>query len=456
MAEISRVKQKIFAKNADANDLGVVGSKSAGTPDYSTDVATLQSLAQFETGLRSMVTPTDAPYLQDQNSLFYIITSQLAYLFQAGVPAWEAATEYFTGKSYVNYNGRIYVALQDSTNKTPSTETEYWKDILTIENITDLQNELNNKANTALTNLIQGLSNTICTTPATTTSSATNERPAVIVKNWVNGKNWYRIWSDGWCEQGGEIYANNTINFSIAFSNTNYTAYATIYDSSQDEAVAIYNRLTTSMDLKSDRGVLCSWRASGYCTGQTATTLFNQTAIGNGANIVNELYTKTFNGNAVLSIQLGGGHETGNGGELKSTIQVQNGDTIKAVSINGHQNGSNGYGGVGVGILLNNTPILYAGGGARGYTGGSGYKAGLKTGDVSGNTGYDYNGTQVLTFNDWSGYMTSGTACGAPYHTSNGTANGGDGYIASTYSAGTTYTNASNTSGAYIKIYQYL
>jgi hypothetical protein len=54
-----------------------------------------------------------------------------------------------------------------------------------------------------LSNLISGLSNTICTAVPSTSSSATSAKPAVVIENYVNGASWYRIWSDGWCEQGG-------------------------------------------------------------------------------------------------------------------------------------------------------------------------------------------------------------------------------------------------------------
>ena len=126
MAVLPRVKQKIFGKNADLNDLGIVGSKSNGTPDYSKNIETLQSLVQFETGLRAMVTSTDAPYIQDQNSLFYIITSQLAYLFQSGIPEWDSQTEYFSGKSLVLKSGNIYISTANSTNIEPEV-TAGWK-----------------------------------------------------------------------------------------------------------------------------------------------------------------------------------------------------------------------------------------------------------------------------------------------------------------------------------------
>ena len=116
---LDRKYQKIFAKNAEATDLGVVGSKNAGSAQNSTDVETIQSLSNWETGLRAQVTSNDAPYLQDQNSIFYVITSQLAYLFQAGISEWNSQTEYVANRSIVLKNGKIFIAIVNNTNIEP-------------------------------------------------------------------------------------------------------------------------------------------------------------------------------------------------------------------------------------------------------------------------------------------------------------------------------------------------
>ncbi len=51
---------------------------------------------------------------------------------------------------------------------------------------------------------------------------------AYIVETYKNGASWYRIWSDGWIEQGGiTSQTNTTINFLKSFSNTNYIFTAT-------------------------------------------------------------------------------------------------------------------------------------------------------------------------------------------------------------------------------------
>ena len=49
-----------------------------------------------------------------------------------------------------------------------------------------------------------------------------------LVETYVNGLSWYRIWSDGWCEQGGVVgktsssWASATIAFLKSFVDTNY------------------------------------------------------------------------------------------------------------------------------------------------------------------------------------------------------------------------------------------
>lgn len=149
---LNRKYQKIFAKNAQSTDLGVVGSKNAGNPQYSTDIETLQSLTNWETGLRAQVSNSDAPYLQDQNSILYVITSQLAYLFQAGIAEWNSQTEYFANRSVVLKSGKTYIAIADSTGIEPEVTSNwdtYWKNLSnwgflggSIYNQTDLWNIL--------------------------------------------------------------------------------------------------------------------------------------------------------------------------------------------------------------------------------------------------------------------------------------------------------------------------
>ena len=48
-----------------------------------------------------------------------------------------------------------------------------------------------------------------------------------VVETYVNGTDWYRIYSDGWVEQGGRFSSadqtNTTVTFLKQFANTDYT-----------------------------------------------------------------------------------------------------------------------------------------------------------------------------------------------------------------------------------------
>ncbi|MBQ4178980.1 MAG: hypothetical protein II598_04490, partial [Elusimicrobia bacterium] len=129
MAEIERKVQKIFAGGLSANgNIAKYGSKEAGTVGYSLDLDEIQT-QRWLNGLAGSVSQDKAPYLQDLNAVFYTITKQLAYLFQAGVAEWNSETEYFANKSFVMYNGEMYRAIQNNTNQTP-TNTTYWTKIV--------------------------------------------------------------------------------------------------------------------------------------------------------------------------------------------------------------------------------------------------------------------------------------------------------------------------------------
>lgn len=115
-----------------------------------------------------------------------------------------------------------------------------------------------------------------CTTKATTTSSAGNGKVAVIVENYVNGYSWYRIWSDGWIEQGGQAHATTglgTLNLTKTFSSIGYcvqVSQATTDGAySNNHFIMIYEKKTSSFKVKTNvttatGGIPFSWYACGY------------------------------------------------------------------------------------------------------------------------------------------------------------------------------------------------
>ena len=68
-----------------------------------------------------------------------------------------------------------------------------------------------------------------------------NQSVPHVVESYQNGTSWYRVWSDGWCEQGGGVYiagatgggditllkAYANIDYSIMLTNSNYMVNST-------------------------------------------------------------------------------------------------------------------------------------------------------------------------------------------------------------------------------------
>lgn len=94
---------------------------------------------------------------------------------------------------------------------------------------------------------------------------------AYVTKTWRSGTEWYRVWSDGWIEQGG-LGTGSTCTFSKPFSNKNYTFNvqpSSGYTSHPDRIATYENRpsrTTTGTRISwyegGDQG--WDWRASGY------------------------------------------------------------------------------------------------------------------------------------------------------------------------------------------------
>ena len=86
-----------------------------------------------------------------------------------------------------------------------------------------------------------------------------NER--TIIKEWQEGTEWYTIYSDGWIEQGGEVYHAtreiHTVNLLVPFNNTNYNVTKSVgvdgiyTDSASVGYVSISNYTTTSFNTRS-------------------------------------------------------------------------------------------------------------------------------------------------------------------------------------------------------------
>jgi len=123
---------------------------------------------------------------------------------------------------------------------------------------------------------------TYCTTPATTTSTASITNPCVVIENYRNGASWYRVWSDGWIEQGGSStggasQAGAVTNLLKPYSDVNYTLIVTGGAKARSNAGArsyavtsqstnnfkVSSSWVTSSDMAYNSAPFC-WYACGY------------------------------------------------------------------------------------------------------------------------------------------------------------------------------------------------
>lgn len=94
---------------------------------------------------------------------------------------------------------------------------------------------------------------------------------AYVTTTWHSGTSWYRVWSDGFIEQGGHG-TGSVCNFSKPFSNIDYTfnVQPSSGYSSHPDWIAAYEKRTsrtttwTEIALYSGGDQGWDWRASGY------------------------------------------------------------------------------------------------------------------------------------------------------------------------------------------------
>lgn len=91
-----------------------------------------------------------------------------------------------------------------------------------------------------------------------------------IVESYVNGTEWYRIYSDGWIEQGGAIAAStSSVSLLVTMKTTSYSVLFAFTHSIEGQFYAIYlsawNKTTSGFTTYSAvSGWTRSWVACGY------------------------------------------------------------------------------------------------------------------------------------------------------------------------------------------------
>jgi hypothetical protein len=111
-----------------------------------------------------------------------------------------------------------------------------------------------------------------------TASTATRYKPAVVIQNYLSGNSWYRVWSDGFIEQGGVLSCtggqDRTVTFLKAFATANYTVAVNWYHSGAhnfDDILMTHTKATGSFHIYAGEtgagGAVtmnANWLAMGY------------------------------------------------------------------------------------------------------------------------------------------------------------------------------------------------
>lgn len=110
---------------------------------------------------------------------------------------------------------------------------------------------ITNNNNTDISNILSGVSETERRVDALENHGA----GATVVESYRNGTEWYRVWSDGWLEQGGVLatsgtYVGATVVFLRPFLDLNYTLKITSYTPKE----AFTSAATTTTDVASNLG----------------------------------------------------------------------------------------------------------------------------------------------------------------------------------------------------------
>ena len=90
-----------------------------------------------------------------------------------------------------------------------------------------------------------------------------------LIDSFIDGTNWYRLYSDGWCEQGGlNSKDNTTINLFIPYIDTNYSVFFSLdygsgsVDWNETSSTSTNNNRTQSNFTVGTR--TGNWEAKGY------------------------------------------------------------------------------------------------------------------------------------------------------------------------------------------------
>ena len=135
MAKLTRVTGKVFgsAATATVGGIGQFGSAKAGTPNPTTDVATIQALQAYLDGWGSaVITSRNFPPIEEVTGVLKTISYQACYTLQEGIPEYDAGTEYSNTSIVKFISGTqliLYVSLQNGNIGHALTDSDWWAQV---------------------------------------------------------------------------------------------------------------------------------------------------------------------------------------------------------------------------------------------------------------------------------------------------------------------------------------
>lgn len=222
--------------------------------------------------------PSEKSFIKNKPTLFTKTEADGLYLGKTA-KASSATTADSATKATQDANGNVinttYATKTEVTSglagKAPTSHTH------TIANVTGLQDALDGKLSTtgkAASATVADSANSVAWDNVTGKPTIPPSPKAYITETWSSGSGWYRVWSDGFIEQGGSFTGSNYIKVSLykAFSNTNYNVSTTMHytqETTLNELCEVYcgQKYTSSLYIHPygyNPDAVCYWRACGY------------------------------------------------------------------------------------------------------------------------------------------------------------------------------------------------
>lgn len=177
-----------------------------------------------------------APSREDFNGAFNLLGGIAFYAQKGWTFEYDATQDYYKGCIVIDpTDGKRYECIADVSagGSVPSADTTHWKIFI---DITQYEQELATKANRQLSNL--DTANLAC---------------HVVVDSYYNSStgDWYRVYDDGWVEQGGKeshtgsYNFNTTINLLKPMADNNYDVQITPISNTTETGGLAYGTVYT-------------------------------------------------------------------------------------------------------------------------------------------------------------------------------------------------------------------